>query len=80
MMYKVYVNETSLKKLLNSDNEDVRDSLVSAFLSANSTLEMESIESYASKLDITYKDENTKKKIENYISSQLKTEGDGEDE
>ena len=41
---------------------------------------MESIESYASKLDITYKDENTKKKIENYISSQLKTEGDGEDE
>ena len=80
MKYKVYVNETSLKKLLNSDNEDVRDSLVSAFLSANSTLEMESIESYASKLDITYKDENTKKKIENYISSQLKTEGDGEDE
>ena len=80
MKYKVYVNETSLKKLLKSDNEDVRDSLVSAFLSANSTLEMESIESYASKLDITYKDENTKKKIENYISSQLKTEGDGEDE
>ena len=80
MMYKVYVNETSLKKLLNSSNDDVKDAVISAFLSANSTLEMESIESYASKLDITYKDENTKKKIENYISSQLKTEGDGEDE
>ncbi|MGN1276877.1 MAG: peptidylprolyl isomerase [Floccifex sp.] len=80
MLYKVKVEETDLKALFESDNQDVKDAVINAFLSANSTLEMESIEYYASKLDIQFNDEETEQKIKAYISSYLDKEGSDSDE
>lgn len=80
LLYKVHVDQTDLSKLLNSKNEDVRDKVVSKFLSSNSTLEMESIEFYASKLDIKFNDSDVQTKLEDYISSNLSTQGDEADE
>lgn len=74
-LYKVHVNQTDVKKIYNSKNEDVFDSILYAFVQDNDGLDMTILEYNADKLDIKFNNKKVKKKIENYIESQ---KGDAE--
>ena len=68
-LYRVYVNETDVKTLFESEDEDVSSSVLYAFLEHNANLDLDVIDFYASKLKIEFKEEDAKKKIDAYINS-----------
>ena len=53
----------------NSKNETVSNNVLSAILNANEGLDVKIVEAYAKDLDIEFKDDETEKKINEYISS-----------
>lgn len=69
---KAYVDETSIKKMLNSDDETVVDKTISSFVNNNNTLSSDILDHYASKLKITYKDKKAKKEITKYLKEMRK--------
>ena len=76
-LYRVHVDETDIQSIWDSKNETVSNSILSAVLNADSTLSYRIIEDYAKDLDIEFKDEDTQKKLEDYLAQQL---GDDSDE
>lgn len=68
-LYRVHVDQTDLKKMWNSKNETVSNNVLSAILNANEGLDVKIVEDYAKDLDIKFKDDETEKKINDYISS-----------
>ena len=77
-LYKVKVEETDIKELFNSDNSDVADETLYGFMSADEKLQYNAIEELAATLDITYADDATKEKIENYVKEQIGDEDEEE--
>lgn len=69
-LYKVHVNQTDVKKIYNSKNETVFDSILYAFVQDNDGLDMTILETNADKLDIKFNNKKVKKKVEAYIESQ----------
>lgn len=69
---KAYVDETNIKKMLNSNDETVVDKAISAFVNNNNTLSSDILDHYASKLKITYKDKKAKKEITKYLKEMRK--------
>lgn len=65
--YKIHVDTTDLKEILNSKDPMIQDRVVAAFLQANSDLEMLIIEDAAKKLDIQFQDKEAQEKVESYI-------------
>lgn len=70
IMYRIHVEETDLPALFNSDNEDVKNAVVSAILTANSGLEVKVVKNAADSMDITFENEEVKNQIESYIKTQ----------
>lgn len=77
-MYLVRVEETDPKAILEGDDSDASDSIVSAFVSANSTLEGKAVAKAAEGLDIEFYNDDVKEKIEAAIASA--TGADSEEE
>lgn len=77
---KAYVYQTNLKNMLNSDEDLISDKTITAFINANSTLNSDILEHYSSKLKITYKDKDVKKKIEQYLKEMRKNSEEMEEE
>jgi foldase protein PrsA len=68
-LYKAYVDETDIQTIYDSEDEDVHSAIVSAFISDNSTLQIDAIVEAAEKLDITFESDSAKEKVESYIST-----------
>jgi foldase protein PrsA len=68
-LYKAYVDETDIQTIYDSEDEDVHSALISAFISDNSTLQIDAIVEAAEKLDITFESDSAKEKVESYIST-----------
>ncbi len=73
-LYKVKVNETDIKTLLDSKDNDLHEQVLSAFMNADSKLNVNVVEELAAKLDVKFEDEKTEKKIKDYINSILSPE------
>ncbi len=70
-LYKVYVNETDPKAMMDSGDEDVIEAIVTSLTGSVNGLEAAAVEDAASKLDITYEDDSVKEKMEKSIKEQL---------
>lgn len=70
VMYRVKVEETDLRTLIDSDDTEVSTAAISAVITAKPSLEVDAVVEAAKKLDITFDDENVKKVIEDYIQEQ----------
>ncbi len=75
-MYKVHVDETDIDAIKELDNDTVQDQLLYAILNNNDGLDVTILEKAAAKLDIKFNDEDTEKKVTEYIESMK--EGDEE--
>lgn len=64
---KVYVDQTNLKNMLNSSNTTLQEKVVDAFINDNTSLNIDILDHYASKLKITYSDKKAKKKLKAYL-------------
>ncbi|MCF0259868.1 MAG: peptidylprolyl isomerase [Erysipelotrichaceae bacterium] len=71
-LYKIHVDETDLSAIMNSESKEVRQALVSAILTADSTVDMKALQEKAKDLDIKWENEEVKTKVEKYINDQLK--------
>ncbi len=69
VLFRVHVDETDINEIHKSKNEDIQSRLLSAILSANSSLDVRILQHYAESLNIEFKDENAKTKFENYLKS-----------
>ena len=78
-MYKVMVNETDIKTMYEDEDDDVADQVLYAFISADTKLQYNAIQTLADQLDITFDDESVKEKIESYIEDALADEEDEEE-
>lgn len=76
-MVKITVDETDLDEILKNEDETVQDSLLYAVLNDNTGLSYTIVEDSAKKLKITFTDEDTEKKINEYVASR---KGDGQNE
>lgn len=76
-LYRVYVDETDIDTIRESENETVQDTLLGSILSSNEGLEVTILENAAKKLDIEFKNKDVQKQIEDYIADQ---KGGNEDE
>jgi hypothetical protein len=63
------VDETDIQTIYDSEDEDVHSALISAFISDNSTLQIDAIVEAAEKLHITFESDSAKEKVESYIST-----------
>lgn len=68
-LYKVYVNQTDLKKIFNSKNSTVKSQALYAALNSDSNLSYKILKSYAKKLDIKFNDKETEERFNNYVES-----------
>ncbi len=68
-LYRVYVNQTDLKKIFNSKNSTVKNQALYAALNSDSTLSYKILKSYAKKLDIKFDDKKTKERFDTYVES-----------
>ncbi|MDO4466318.1 MAG: peptidylprolyl isomerase [Bacillota bacterium] len=69
-LYKVYVNETDLKKIYDKGLDSTKDAVLTAILQNNENLDLVILEDAANQIkDITYTNKETKKRIESYIST-----------
>ena len=68
-LYRVYVNQTDLKKIFNSKNSTVKNQALYAALNSDSTLSYKILKSYAKKLDIKFNDKKTKERFDTYVES-----------
>lgn len=68
-LYRVYVNQTNLKKIFNSSNSTVKNQALYAALNSDTTLPYTILKSYAKKLDIKFNDKATKERFETYVES-----------
>jgi foldase protein PrsA len=73
-MYKIYINETDMRTIFDSDDSDVVVGLLSAFLNADSTIEYKAVAAAAKNLDITFEDESVKEKLDEYLSQYIGTD------
>lgn len=71
VLYRVYVNETDLKEIFNSENDSVSGALLSAMITANPGLETRVVKNAADGLEITFDNEEVKSQIESYIKTQI---------
>ena len=68
-MVKVTVDEDDVTAIHESDNEDVRDELLYALLGSDTGLSMKIMQEAASKLKITFEDEQTQARLDNYMKT-----------
>lgn len=73
LLYRVHVDETDPAKLINSDNEEVVDALVTSMVNSTGGLEALAIQKAAEALTITYENDDIKKEVEDYQSQQTAT-------
>lgn len=71
-LYKVKVNETDLKTMFG--NEDLKEDIMNAFLTADVKLSYNVIEELAAKVNVTFEDETAKQKIQDIIKGVLEDE------
>lgn len=74
-LYKVQINETDLSTIFNTEDDDLHETVLSAFMNADTKLNVNVVKEKADKLDIKFKNDKTKEKIDNYIKGIV-----GEDE
>lgn len=70
-LYKVRIDETDIKTLYATDDAEMKEKILFAFVSADNKLTYSVIEDLASKVDVKFEDEKTKEKIQNLINEAL---------
>lgn len=75
ILYKVHVDETDVRTMLDSDDSAVSEGILSALVTANPSTEVKAVKRAAESLNITFDNEDVQEKIESYINEQI-----GEDE
>ena len=68
-MVKITVDEDDVDAIHSSDNEDVKDELLYALLNSDSGLSVKIMQEAAGKLKISFEDEETKTKLDNYMKT-----------
>ena len=71
-LYKIHVNETDPKAIMDSEDATVRSGLLSTIMGADSTIDFKAVAEKAKGLDIKFENEDVQTKIEKYIADQTK--------
>lgn len=67
-LYKIHIDETDVNAILNSDNDEVVEKIVTAFVQADSSIEGKAVLKASKDLSITFDNEEVEKKIEKSLS------------
>ncbi len=70
VLYKVYVNETDPEKILNSEDETAKTTLVNTIISKANGLEAFIIQNAGQKLEVSFANDEIKKQVDDYINQQ----------
>lgn len=70
-LYKVHVDKTDPKKILEEGSDEAKDTLVTTIISKASGLEALVIKNAGSKLDVKFANDTVKKQVESYMAQQI---------
>ncbi|MBF0580025.1 peptidylprolyl isomerase [Erysipelotrichaceae bacterium RD49] len=70
VLYKVHVDETDPEKILNSDDETAKTTLVNTIISKANGLEAFIIQNAGQKLEVSFANDDIKKQVDDYINQQ----------
>ena len=66
-LWKIHIDEDSLDTIRKDADDELKDTLLSTFISANPAMQVEAVKEAAAKLDIHFDDEESQKKIEDWM-------------
>lgn len=78
VLYRVYVNETDPKAILESETAEDVSGIVAAYTNADNTIEALAVENKAKGLDVKFDNDAVKEKIDNAIAEATKSKDEAE--